>query len=141
MCSLCPCRDPRARFFLESGWKLEILLYLSETLWSIPPHPAAAMFVTNHGSKMDMDNEGEETCVPSSSTYAGKWYSALTLGTNYHCEHHDFPQIPFHRLGQIRHLVPESYYRPGSDDNVMQILRGAFGRPDFYACLDVGVDL
>ena len=79
----------RALLWKIAGWKSLLFLYLSETLWSIPPHPACAMFVTNHGSSVDESGQ----CIPSSSTYAGSWYSIFTLFTNYHCEHHDFPQI------------------------------------------------
>ncbi len=108
------------------------LLSLSETLWSIPPHPACAMFVTNHGSSID---NGTGNCIPSSSTYAGRWYSLLTLGTNYHLEHHDFPTIPLHKLGILRKIAPE-FYREGSSDNVFRIMRKAFAVPEFYACSD-----
>ena len=65
----------RALLWKLAGWKSLLFLYLCETLWSIPPHPACAMFVTNHGSTID---EQTGTCIPSSSTYAGKWYSLLT---------------------------------------------------------------
>ncbi|KAL9187329.1 hypothetical protein ACHAXT_001432 [Thalassiosira profunda] len=115
-----------------AGWKSMLFLYLSETLWSIPPHPACAMFVTNHGSSVDAETG---KCIPSSSTYAGKWYSILTLGTNFHCEHHDFPTIPLHRLGELRKIAPE-FYRKGSGDNVFQIMRRVFAKPEFYACMD-----
>jgi fatty acid desaturase len=125
----------RAVLYSLGGWKSIFFLYLSETLWSIPPHPACAMFVTNHGSTID-DDTG--LCVPSSSTYAGKWYSLLTLGTNYHVEHHDFPTIPLHRLGQLRDIAPE-FYRTGSNDNVFKIMRKAFSKPEFYACMDAKV--
>jgi len=125
----------RAVLYSLGGWKSIFFLYLSETLWSIPPHPACAMFVTNHGSTID-DDTG--LCVPSSSTYAGKWYSLLTLGTNYHVEHHDFPTIPLHKLGQLREIAPE-FYRSGSNDNVFQIMRKAFSKPEFYACMDAKV--
>lgn len=126
-----------------AGWKSLLFLYLSETLWSIPPHPACAMFVTNHGSTMDSDGEsggGGEHCIPSSSTYAGRWYSLFTLGTNYHCEHHDFPTIPLHRLGELRKIAPE-FYREGSNDNVFKIMRKVFAKPEFYACMDAGIQL
>lgn len=125
----------RALLWKISGWKSLLFLYLSETLWSIPPHPACAMFVTNHGSTID-EITGE--CAPSSSTYAGRWYSIFTLGTNYHVEHHDFPTIPLHRLGKLREIAPE-YYRAGSRDNLLSIMKKAFSRPEFYACMDAGV--
>ena len=121
------------------GWKSILFLYLSETLWSIPPHPACAMFVTNHGSTVD-ETTHPTTCIPSSSTYAGRWYSILTLGTNYHCEHHDFPTIPLHRLGELRKIAPE-FYRTGSKDGVFRIMKKAFSKPEFYACMDATIRL
>lgn len=78
----------RGALWAVAGWKALFFLYLSETLWSIPPHPACAMFVTNHGSVLD-EKSGE--CIPTSSTYAGRWYQLLTLNTALHTEHHDFP--------------------------------------------------
>jgi len=117
-----------------AGWKSLLFLYLSETLWSLPPHPASAMFVTNHGSSVGDDGG----CVPTSSTYAGRWYSLLTLGTNYHCEHHDFPTIPLHKLGELRKIAPE-FYSSGSNDNLFGIMNKAFAEPDFYACMDAGI--
>jgi fatty acid desaturase len=116
-----------------AGWKSLLFLFLSETLWSLPPHPACAMFVTNHGSSMAQDG----SCWPSSSTYAGRWYSALTLGTNYHCEHHDFPSIPLNRLGLLHRIAPEYY--PSGTNNLMNIMQKAFAQPDWYACMKVGV--
>jgi Fatty acid desaturase len=120
------------------SWHSLLFLFLSETLWSIPPHPATAMFVTNHGSTTNHGNLAKSpvnACIPSSSTYAGKWYSALTLGTNYHCEHHDFPTIPFHKLGTLRKIAPE-FYRHGSKDKLWPIMMQAFGQPDYYACMN-----
>lgn len=123
------------------SWHSLAFLFLAETLWSIPPHPCSAMFVTNHGSR---PNIGDSTmivaspnnaCIPSSSTYAGKWYSILTLGTNYHCEHHDFPTIPFQHLAKLRQIAPE-YYRTGQDDRLWPILVQAFADPDYYACMN-----
>ena len=122
----------RALLVMLAGWKSLFFLYLSELLWSIPPHPASAMFVTNHGSAIDEDTG---SCVPSSSTYAGRLYSLYTLGTNYHVEHHDFPTIPFHKLHLLRQIAPE-FYRPGSDDNLLRIMKKAFSQPDYYACMD-----
>jgi fatty acid desaturase len=116
-----------------SGMKALLFLYLSETLWSIPPHPCCSMFVTNHGSPTTPEGE----CSPSSSTYAGRWYSVLTLGTNFHTEHHDFPTIPLNQLWKLRQIAPE-YYRPDGD-NVWSIMKQAFRKPDYYACMDVGV--
>lgn len=120
------------------GWKSLLFLYLSETLWSIPPHPAAAMFVTNHPSAHD---EKSSSCVPSMSTYAGAWYSILTLGTNYHCEHHDFPTIPLHKLFKLQQIAPEFYRGGKNKDNLFGIFRKSFSEPDFYACMNSNIVL
>lgn len=128
----------RALLYFTVGWKALLFLYLSESLWSLPPHPACAMFVSNHGSKTVTSANGGSSCVPTASTYAGTWYSLFTLGTNYHCEHHDFPTIPFHRLHELRKIAPE-YYRTGADDNLLQIMHKTFAYPEFYACMDANL--
>jgi len=135
------------------SWHALLFLFGAETLWSIPPHPSSAMFVTNHGSTPNDDNHSNnnkdnalgasiiaasppDACVPSSSTYAGKWYSTMTLGTNYHCEHHDFPTIPFQRLYKLRQIAPEYYANAGSKDKLWPIMVRAFADPDYYACMN-----
>lgn len=124
----------RALLLFTAGWKALLFLFLSESLWSLPPHPACAMFVSNHGST----KTGLDGCIPTSSTYSGAWYSIFTLGTNYHCEHHDFPTIPFHRLHELRSIAPE-YYRTGSSDNLIHIMAKTFAYPEFYACMDANL--
>jgi fatty acid desaturase len=119
-----------------AGFKSFLFLWLSETLWSLPPHPCTAMFVTNHGSESVQDN-ATYTCWPTASTYAGRWYSLLTLGTNYHLEHHDFPSIPLHKLGLLHQIAPEYY--PQYNKNIWKRMRQAFEHPDWYACMKVGV--
>lgn len=121
--------------FMKS-WKPLLFLILVETLWSLPPHPACAMFVTNHGSSTSVNTSGENECIPSSSTYAGRLYSMLTLGTNFHVEHHDFPTIPLHKLYLLKRIAPEFYRADG--DNVVKIMRKAFANPEYYACMNVG---
>jgi fatty acid desaturase len=124
----------RGALWVTCGWKSLFFLFLSETLWSLPPHPSCAMFVTNHGSSPGDDG----SCIPTSSTYAGRWYSIFTLGTNYHCEHHDFPTIPLTHLGRLRKIAPE-FYREGSKDCLWTVMKKTFAHPDFYACMDVGI--
>jgi len=125
---------------LVKSFKPLLFLYLAETLWSIPPHPACAMFITNHGSKESQDHDddgvGTTSCEPSSSTYAGKWYSIFTLGTNYHVEHHDFPTIPLHKLKMLHRIAPEMYKASSKKDNLFKIMKRTFKTPEFYACMD-----
>ena len=116
------------------SFKPLLFLYLSETLWSLPPHPCCAMFITNHGSKKETDLD-DSSCIPSSSTYAGKWYNILTLNTNLHVEHHDFPTIPFHKLGALRKIAPE-FYRDGEKDSLFKVMKNTFAHPEFYACMN-----
>lgn len=126
----------RGLLYTVAGWKALVFLFLSETLWSIPPHPASAMFVTNHPSSMSNNND---TCQPTRSTYAGRWYSILTLGTNYHTEHHDFPTMPLESLGRLRQIAPE-YYANNNKSSFWSIWKQAFGRPDnVYACMNSNI--
>lgn len=125
------------------SWKSLLFLYLAETLWSLPPHPACAMFITNHGSNHHTEEASSvgTACIPSSSTYAGGWYSILTLGTNYHTEHHDFPTIPFHKLGRLHEIAPEYYTLQRSSDtpivdNLWKVMAEAFAKPNYYACMN-----
>jgi len=123
----------RSLLFAIAGWKSLLFLYLSETLWSIPPLPSAAMFVTNHGSDTVTNPSGTVDCVPTASTYSGSWYTLYTLATNLHLEHHDFPTIPLQKLHRLRRIAPE-FYREGNGDNLLQIMKKAFSDPQFYAC-------
>mmetsp|Transcript_9555 Transcript_9555/g.10536 ORF Transcript_9555/g.10536 Transcript_9555/m.10536 type:complete len:538 (+) Transcript_9555:124-1737(+) len=133
--------------YLAKSWKALLFLYLAETLWTLPPHPACAMFVTNHGSKMKNESENsndsnggvDDDCIPSSSTYAGRLYSLFTLGTNFHVEHHDYPSIPLHKLSKLRKIAPEYYDDNGEKDNVFKIMKKTFAKPEFYACMDAGI--
>jgi fatty acid desaturase len=101
------------------GWKALVLLYIAETAWSLPVHPGCAMFITNHGSSTQpRPHEASSSvpaglgkgavqgggCQPTRSTYAGFWYDAICCNTNYHLEHHDFPNIPILLLP--RYVVP-----------------------------------
>jgi fatty acid desaturase len=130
----------RASLLCVGSWKSLLFLHLSETLWSIPPHPACAMFVTNHGSTMTSHSTAEEsTCIPTSSTYAGAWYSILTLGTNFHCEHHDFTSIPFQDLHKLHKIAPEYYPNSQERRSLWSTMIEAFAHPQFYACMDAGV--
>jgi fatty acid desaturase len=129
---------------LGGSWKTLFFLYLAETVWSLPPHPACAMFITNHGSNhnnMDDESSTGKACIPTSSTYAGRWYSILTLGTNYHTEHHDFPTIPFQKLARLHQIAPEFYTLQRNSsypivDNLCKVMTQAFETPNYYACMN-----
>ena len=75
-------------------------LFFAEVGWQLPVHPASAMFVSNHPSLPAPGGEGDGVagCQPTSSIYLGDWYDWLCCFSNYHCEHHDFPDVPAFRL-------------------------------------------
>ena len=62
----------------------------------------------------------------------------MTLGTNYHVEHHDFPTIPLHVLWKLRFIAPE-YYRGGEKDDVLKIMKTTFAKPEFYSCMNANI--
>ena len=119
----------RISLLVVCGYKSLLFLFLSETLWSLPPHPIAAMFISNHYTTPDDDSDSN----PTKSTYVGKWYDFLTANTNYHCEHHDFPTIPFHQLHKVRTLQPpnnqQNLYKTERDDSLVKIMLKMMSSP------------
>ena len=87
-------------------------LFWAEVGWQLPIHPASAMFVSNHPS-LDAAPEGETAsvggCQPTSSVYIGEWYDWLCCFSNFHVEHHDFPDVPAFRLRELRDIAPSFY--------------------------------
>jgi len=143
------------------GWKALVLLYISETAWSLPLHPGCAMFITNHGSSQQPASsssssssssavpaglgeaqDGGNGCQPTRSTYAGLWYDVVCCNTNYHLEHHDFPNIPVLMLPKLREMAPEFYDASAvtSGTDLWQTVREAFNEPEFYACMGASPD-
>ena len=106
------------------------------------------MFVSNHpsletGAAADSAagaKGGVNGCQPTSSIYLGAWYDWLCCFSNYHTEHHDFPDVPAFRLRELRDLAPEFYAEPclrGARDGWWETMRRTFARRDFYACSGV----
>ena len=42
--------------------------------------------------------------------------------------------MPLHLLGKVRKIVGGDFYKQETNDNLIQIMKKAFGKPDFYAC-------
>ena len=142
------------------GWKALVMLYIAETAWSLPVHPGCAMFITNHGSTphpVSADSrvppgigggEGgggemrDSGCQPTRSTYAGLWYDIVCCNTNYHLEHHDFPNIPILALPKLREIAPEFYDSSAvvAGTSLWSTVKSAFDTPDFYACMGASPD-
>jgi sphingolipid 4-desaturase/C4-monooxygenase len=75
-------------------------LYLFASFWfSVGLHPLGARWVQEHF-----------TFDPKQETYG--YYGPLNffaLNIGYHNEHHDFPEIPWTRLPELKRLAPEFY--------------------------------
>lgn len=72
---------------------------LLSVFFSIGPHPLGARWIQEHY----VFRRGQETY-----SYYG-WLNLLSLNIGYHNEHHDLPQIAWHRLPRLRRLAPEMY--------------------------------
>ena len=76
------------------------LLYLFASFWfSVGLHPLGARWVQEH---FTLDPEQE-----TFDYYGPLNLPALNIG--YHNEHHDFPDVPWRRLPQLRKAAPEFY--------------------------------
>jgi len=117
-------------------------LYLAEVGWQLPLHPASAMFVSNHPSLEA--KEGVGGCQPTSSIYwGGPAYDWLCCFSNYHTEHHDFPDVPAFRLRALRDAAPEFYGGDalvGARDGWVATMRRTFAARQFYACSGPEID-
>ncbi|CAE8622524.1 unnamed protein product [Polarella glacialis] len=125
------------------------LLYLlvGEVAWQLPHHPACAMFISNHGSGKRVDGK----CAPTASLYIGEpwgWYDWICMFSNYHLEHHDFPDVALLRLPELTRLAPEFYGQQATvatsapaelavataATDWLASVAGAFAAPQPYAC-------
>ena len=122
---------------LLSGPRALLWLYFAELGWVLPLHPASAMFFSNHPSSPRAGG-----CQPTGSLYiggpwGGRWFDLVCCFSNYHTEHHDFPDVPAFRLRKLRDLAPEHYADAalaGARDGWWETMRRTFARREFYAC-------
>jgi sphingolipid delta-4 desaturase len=76
------------------------LLYLFLSFWfSVGLHPLGARWIQEH---FTLDPEQE------TFDYYGP-LNKIALNIGYHNEHHDFPDIPWRRLPELKRLAPEYY--------------------------------
>lgn len=127
-----------ALFFI-AGPQALLYLFVSELAWQLPIHPAVAMFISNHPSYTTSSLEGQgQVCQPTSSVYMD-WnplFDWVCAYTNYHVEHHDFPEVPLWNLGQVREEAREFYdCLEGAEDSWSEVLRKSFSGRAFYGCL------
>ena len=115
-----------------------VYLFWAEVGWQLPIHPASAMFVSNHPS-LDAPEEGSSVngCQPTASCYIGEWFDWLCCFSNYHTEHHDFPDVPAWRLRELRDIAAPFYSDAaiaGARDGWLETMRRTFAGREFYAC-------
>ena len=123
-------------------------LFWAEVGWQWPLHPASAMFVSNHPS-LDASSRdgsaaaegrtaaGSRSCQPTASVYLEPWYDWLCCFSNYHTEHHDFPDVPAFRLRELRDMAAPFYsdeVLEGCRDGWLPTMRRTFAGRGFYAC-------
>lgn len=115
-------------------------LYCAELGWQLPCHPAFAMFVSNHPS-IDNERGGMASgCQPTASIYLGGWFDWLCAFSNFHTEHHDFPDVPLFRLRELRDLSPRHYDAPMLESpraGWLPTVQRSFEKRGFYACAGV----
>ncbi len=76
------------------------LLYLFLSFWfSVGLHPVGARWIQEHFT-FDADQETHDYYGP---------LNLIALNIGYHNEHHDFPDIPWRRLPQLKAMAPEFY--------------------------------
>lgn len=124
-----------ALIFLMAGPQALLYLFCAELGWQTPFHPGIAMFVSNHPSYYS-SSSSEEICQPTSSFYSeNKWYDFLVAYTNYHTEHHDFPDIPMRALPLLKKEASEFYDSlEGATYSFLDVLKKSFRRRSYYGC-------
>merc|ERR1712146_554795 len=67
------------------------------------------------------------------------WFDWACVFSNYHVEHHDFPEIPCTKLPELRRIACEFYDETSPDYQAttswVEAVRGAFSSPQFYGCM------
>ena len=85
-----------------AGYSLKPVAFLiMGTYHGVGLHPIAGHVISEH---VNLTNDGQET----HSCY-DPYLNPLLYNFGYHVEHHDFPNIPWRRLPQLRGIAPEFY--------------------------------
>jgi sphingolipid delta-4 desaturase len=104
-------------------WGLKSILYLLVgTLLGLGFHPISGHFIAEHYVFV----KGYETY-----SYYGP-LNLITFNVGYHNEHHDFPNIPCYRLGEVRKIAPEFYDNLPCHNSWIKVLY------DFVMCPEMG---
>lgn len=87
-----------ALIFYLFGWRAVFYLVIG-TISSLGPNPVAFRYFAEHFEFVS----GQDTY-----SYYGP-LNYITLNVGYHVEHHDFPNIPWRNLPQVKKIAPEFY--------------------------------
>jgi fatty acid desaturase len=60
----------------------------------------------------------------------GSVYNLLNTNGAKHCEHHDFPQVPWHRLPSISRIAPEFYRHVSPERTWSNVVWNYYWRTD-----------
>ncbi|MEM7673504.1 MAG: fatty acid desaturase [Verrucomicrobiota bacterium] len=78
-------------------------------------HPYGAFWLMQH---MAHPKNGYQPTVSYGGSLLWNW---MTFGELYHVEHHDFPNIPFDKIYQVRKIAPEYYQDLWVVDSVLRL--------------------
>lgn len=132
-----------------SAWMGLFYLTLSELcLHGFGFHPYLGFFLGVHRSRRHAGAAGSPPppdCQPTMSTYS-RFAAIASLNLSFHVEHHDFPNVPWSRLSEIRRIAPEFYDKLDSSPGFLMTIANwlSHGHEYSYAChgtlrLDAGV--
>ena len=89
-------------------------------------HPYLAFWVTQHHTNELLSPKE----FVATGGVAGRLYNLLILNQGHHCEHHDFPQIPWTRLPRVARLAPEFYPHVPASRTWYNVLASYYGQTD-----------
>lgn len=107
-----------------AGWPALLFLGLSQVLFYCPLHPYYAFFATTH----DAHRSGQ----PTRSLYGRRWMNLYFLNINHHCEHHDFPEVPWLRLPALHRHAADGYTRCHHRRGIIATIQAALVEPPLY---------
>jgi len=93
----------------------QALLYLVlGTWWGLSINPVGAHVLAEHYEF----NKNQDTY-----SYYG-WINYLNFNMGFHVEHHDFPNIPWNKLPELKRIAPEFYNNLPTIDSYVKVLLG-----------------
>ena len=109
------------------GFKGVVYLILG-TLFGLGLNPVSAHIIAEHYEFV----KGQDTY-----SYYGP-FNFVNLNLGYHIEHHDFPNIPWTKLPELRKIAPEFYNTLPSHTSYFLVLYKYIFCPDFGAWCRIG---